>query len=218
MLRCGGTGVRDRLRERPVMTDDSESVALRPTVIDGKRQEDDYELIWRGLPIGRIMKPPTEPHWWWGCNVYGQPLAAGDRGQGINFKDCQLRFKIAWTRIRAGLTEEDIAIASRHAEKLAGQRPSNVDEQPKPEEIRSLENNRAAPRQRTLKAGTIEFSGGTIDCVVRNISETGAALEVASPMGIPTKFNLLISGNVAKRPCRVVWIKDKRIGVAFKRD
>ena len=198
------------------MTDDLESVALRPTVTDGKRQEDDYEVIWRDLPIGRIMKPPTEPLWWWGCNVYGKPLSASDRGQGINFKDCQLRFKIAWTRIRAGLTEEDIAIASRHAEKLAGQQPSNVDGQPKPEELRSLENNRIAPRQRTLKAGTIEFSGGTIDCVVRNISATGAALEVASPVGIPAEFNLFISGNIAKHPCRVVWVKDKRIGVAFK--
>jgi hypothetical protein len=204
------------LKAPHVMTDDSESVALRPTVIDGKRQEDDYELIWRGLLIGRIMKPPGEPHWWWSCNVYGQPLAASDRGPGINFKDCQLRFKIAWTRIRAGLTEEGVAIASRHAEKLAGQQSSDVDEQPKPEELRSLENNRIAPRHRTLKAGTIEFSGSTIDCVVRNISETGAALEVASPMGIPAEFNLVISSNIAKRTCRVVWVEDKRIGVAFK--
>jgi hypothetical protein len=204
------------LKARQAMTDDSESVALRPTVTDGKRQEDDYEVIWRGLPIGRIMKPPGEPHWWWGCNVYGQPPTANDRGPAINFKDCQLRFKIAWTRIRAGLTEEDIAVASRHAAELAEQQPSNADGQPKPEEIRSLENNRAAPRQRTLKAGTIEFNGGTIDCVVRNISDTGAQLEVVSPVGIPGEFNLLISGNIAKRPCRVAWVKDKRIGVAFK--
>jgi PilZ domain len=203
-------------KARQVMTDDSESVALRPTVIDGQRQEDDYEVIWRGLPIGRIMKPPSEPHWWWGCNVYGKPPAANDRGPGINFKDCQLRFKIAWTRIRAALTEEDISIAARHAEKLAEQQSSNVGEQPKTGELRNLENNRAALRQRVFKAGTIEFSGSTIDCVVRNISETGAALEVASPVGIPAEFNLLISGNIAKRPCRVVWVRDKRIGVAFR--
>jgi hypothetical protein len=133
------------------MTDDSESVALRPTVIDGQRQEDDYEVIWRGLPIGRIMKPPSEPHWWWGCNVYGKPPAANDRGPGINFKDCQLRFKIAWTRIRAGLTEEDISIAARHAEKLAEQQSSNIGEQPKTGELRNLENNRAALRQRVLR-------------------------------------------------------------------
>ncbi|MGO8911499.1 MAG: PilZ domain-containing protein [Bradyrhizobium sp.] len=198
------------------MIDDSESVALRPTVIDGKRQEDDYEVIWRGLPIGRIMKPPSDPHWWWGCNVYGQPVAPNDRGPGINFKDCQLRFKIAWTRIRAGLTEQHISIAAQHAEELAEHQSPNVDEQAKPEELRSLENNRAAPRQRIFKAGSIEFSGSTIDCVVRNISETGAALEVASPVGIPTEFNLMISGNIAKRPCRVVWVRDKRIGVAFR--
>jgi len=197
------------------MTDDSESIALRPTVIDGQPQQDDYEVIWRGLPIGRIMKPPSDAHWWWGCNVHGQPPAANSRGPGINFKDCQVRFKIAWTRIRAELTEQDISIAARHAEQSAGQPSSNADGQPKPEKLASLDNSRA-PRQRVLKAGVIEFSGGTIDCVVRNISETGAALEVASPMGIPAEFNLLISGNAAKRACRVVWVKDKRIGVTFK--
>jgi hypothetical protein len=198
------------------MTDDLESVALRPAVIDGQRQEDDYEVIWRGLPIGRIMKPPVEPHWWWACNVYGQPPSPNDRGPGINFKDCQIRFKIAWTRIRAGLTEEGISIAAGHAEQLAEQQSPSVEGQPKPEEIQSLENNRAAPRQRVLKAGIIEFHGGTIDCVVRNISETGAALEVASPVGIPPEFNLLISGKTGKHPCKVVWAREKRIGVAFR--
>ena len=54
-------------------TDDPESIALRPNVIDGVRQEDDYEVIWRGLPVGRILKQPDGQHWWWGCNVYGQP-------------------------------------------------------------------------------------------------------------------------------------------------
>jgi hypothetical protein len=162
------------------------------------------------------MKPPGEPHWWWGCNVYGQPLGPNDRGPGINFKDCQFRFKLAWARIRAALTEEDISVASQHAEQLAQQQPSNVSEQPTPEELQSLANNRAAPRQRMLKAASIEFSGSTIDCVVRNISETGAAIEVASPVGIPAEFNLVMPGNIAKRSCRMVWVKDKRIGVAFK--
>ena len=79
-----------------------------------------------------------------------------------------------------------------------------------------LENNRAALRHRVLKSGSIEFHGGVIDCLVRNISETGAALEVASPLGIPETFNLVISGDHSSRPCQVAWRKDKRIGVAFK--
>ena len=40
-------------------------------------------------------------------------------------------------------------------------------------------------RRRLLKAGTIEFGGGVIDCTVRNLSEFGAALDVVSPVGIP---------------------------------
>jgi hypothetical protein len=156
---------------------------------------------------------PTDPHWWWGCNVAGQPVAAIDRGPGINFKDCQVRFKIAWTRIRAALTEQDISLAARLAADLVGQQSANADAQPKTEELQSLENNhQAAPRQRILKAGSIEFSGGTIDCVVRNISATGAALEVASPVGIPAAFNLMISGDTVTHPCRVVWVKTSALG------
>ena len=47
---------------------------------------------------------------------------------------------------------------------------------------------RVATRKRVLKSGTIEFGGGVIDCAVRNLSETGAALSVESPVGIPSDF------------------------------
>jgi PilZ domain-containing protein len=193
--------------------DDLETIALRPTVVDGVRRDDDFEVLWRGLPIGRILKQPDNAHWWWGCNLYGQPATPGDRGPAINFKDCQVRFKLAWARIRPTLTDEAIAAATRHAETL--QPPSGAAGQAAPESLQVLENNRAALRQRVLKSASIEFHGGVIDCVVRNISETGAALEVASPLGIPETFNLVISGDHTSRPCQVAWRKDKRIGVAF---
>ena len=55
------------------MTDDDlETIGLRPAVVDGVRRDDDFEVIWRDLPIGRILKQPDNLHWWWGCNVYGQ--------------------------------------------------------------------------------------------------------------------------------------------------
>jgi hypothetical protein len=75
--------------------------------------------------------------------------------------------------------------------------------------------NRIAARRRTLKAGTIEFGGGGIDCTVRNISETGAALEVVSPLFIPDRFTLFVPSDQFKRPCHIVWRKEKRIGIAF---
>ena len=75
--------------------------------------------------------------------------------------------------------------------------------------------NRIAERRRTLKAGTIGSGGGGIDCIVRNISETGAALEVATPLFIPDRFTLFVPSDQFKRGCHIVWRKEKRIGIAF---
>ncbi|HET7885269.1 MAG TPA: PilZ domain-containing protein [Bradyrhizobium sp.] len=75
------------------------------------------------------------------------------------------------------------------------------------------EEHRVAARHRVLKGAKIEFGGGAIDCTIRNLSDTGAALDVTSPVGIPTEFTLVAEG--FHKPCRVVWRKEKRIGVTF---
>jgi hypothetical protein len=78
-----------------------------------------------------------------------------------------------------------------------------------------MDEHRIASRRRMLKAGTIEFGGGGIDCIVRNISETGAALEVATPLFIPDRFTLFVPSDQFKRACHIVRRKEKRIGIAF---
>ena len=75
---------------------------------------------------------------------------------------------------------------------------------------------RRAARRCELKAGVVSFGGAGITCTVRNISSTGASLEVASPLGISETFTLLIAMEHAKRACRVVRRKEKRIGVTFE--
>jgi len=75
--------------------------------------------------------------------------------------------------------------------------------------------NRGDLRSRTLKGASISFAGGSIDCTVRNISTSGAALDVASPLGIPDEFVLVVPTDHLRQRCRVVWRKEKRIGVAF---
>lgn len=79
-----------------------------------------------------------------------------------------------------------------------------------------VEEHRTAPRRRLLKAGKISFGGGAIDCTVRNLSDTGAALEVISPVGIPERFTLVVEADHRHLPCRVIWRKEKRIGVHFE--
>lgn len=76
-----------------------------------------------------------------------------------------------------------------------------------------VEDNRSAPRHRVLKGATISFGGGAISCTVRNLSVTGASLEVESPIGIPDSIVLELEGG--GRRCRVIWRKEKRIGVRF---
>ena len=83
-------------------------------------------------------------------------------------------------------------------------------------EVHAVDEHRTASRRRLLKVGKISFGGGAIDCTVRNLSETGAALEVSSPVGIPEQFTLVIEADHIHVPCRVVWRKDTRIGVHFE--
>lgn len=72
---------------------------------------------------------------------------------------------------------------------------------------------RATARKKT---GTIEFGEGVIKCVVRNMTELGAILDVTSPIRIPEHFTLALGTDGQRKYCRTVWWNEKRIGVAFE--
>ena len=78
-----------------------------------------------------------------------------------------------------------------------------------------MDGHRIAPRQRVLKAGTIEFSGSKVDCLIRNISATGTALEVNSPLWFPDVFVLVTTSDGSSRRCHIVSRSGKHIGVTF---
>lgn len=74
---------------------------------------------------------------------------------------------------------------------------------------------RIAPRYRVTKAARIEFGVAAIDCTVRDLSLTGAAIAVSSQAEIPDSFILAIPDDGLQLPCHVVWRREYRIGVAF---
>jgi hypothetical protein len=79
-----------------------------------------------------------------------------------------------------------------------------------------MDDRRKLPRHRTFKAGSIAFNrAGTIDCRVRNLSPIGACLEVASQLGIPDDFILVVESERLKQHCHVIWRTEARLGVAF---
>jgi PilZ domain-containing protein len=75
-----------------------------------------------------------------------------------------------------------------------------------------LDEKRGTQRQPILKAGTISFDSSGIDCLVRNMSDEGANLEVESQIGIPNSFDLVIDSEHSNHQCHVVWRKARRIG------
>jgi hypothetical protein len=67
---------------------------------------------------------------------------------------------------------------------------------------------RRAPRHRVLKAAKICWGAGAIDCTVRNLSSSGAALVVSNQIGIPEKFTLAVPGDGLRLPCMSCGVKD----------
>jgi hypothetical protein len=55
-------------------------------------------------------------------------------------------------------------------------------------------------------------------CVLSDISDTGARLDVEDAASLPDRFMLLLSGTgSARRRCRIVWRAPAQVGVAFER-
>jgi len=74
---------------------------------------------------------------------------------------------------------------------------------------------RIAPRYRVAKPAKIDHGGDKIDCIIRDLSATGAALEISNIVRIPANFVLIVPEDRLKLRCPVVWRKEFRIGVAF---
>jgi hypothetical protein len=74
---------------------------------------------------------------------------------------------------------------------------------------------RQTPRKSVLMSGAIEFAGTNINCLVRNMSICGAALDVSTCDEIPKIVDLVFKKDGTRIPCRVVWRQGEQIGVTF---
>jgi len=87
---------------------------------------------------------------------------------------------------------------------------------------KSVRDPRSSPRKKALTGAKVLWPTGTaviwpagtaVKCVVRNVSEKGAKIEVHSP--VPETFELVSDVDQSHRSCRVVWRKEPMIGVRF---
>jgi PilZ domain-containing protein len=75
---------------------------------------------------------------------------------------------------------------------------------------------RAAPRHRVMKPAQIGYGGEKYACTLRDVSTTGAALQLHHVMQTPDNFILLVPEDGLELVCRLVWRSGLRLGVAFE--
>jgi hypothetical protein len=78
------------------------------------------------------------------------------------------------------------------------------------------EEHRSSQRLRTYKGGRVNAERlPGVDCLIRNLSDKGACLEIDSALVPVDEFDLVILPEYLNRKCRVAWRTPKRIGVRF---
>jgi hypothetical protein len=81
-----------------------------------------------------------------------------------------------------------------------------------------MDEKRNNQRRRVLKSGKIVFANGSfsVDCTIRNLSDTGARLQVPTSVAIPDRFTLVDVHGGTRHEALVVWRRGDLLGVRFE--
>jgi hypothetical protein len=81
-----------------------------------------------------------------------------------------------------------------------------------------MQDRRESVRDKVFLGGVAEINerGSTMDCVVRNFSETGACVEFDSTTRLPEQMNLTIAHKGRSFLARMIWRQANRVGLAFR--
>jgi hypothetical protein len=79
------------------------------------------------------------------------------------------------------------------------------------------DNKRAAARLRSLKGAHLILPNriGTFRCTVRNMSKTGACVELPSTLSIPNRVTLKLDDGSPDHLSDVAWRTETRLGLHF---
>jgi len=81
-----------------------------------------------------------------------------------------------------------------------------------------MQERRKSIRSRVLKGGKLLLgTSSVLDCVLHNVTNSGARIQIANTVELPDRFNLTLDGGYSVRPCRVVWRSVTETGVEFVR-
>ncbi|MGQ0683817.1 PilZ domain-containing protein [Bradyrhizobium sp.] len=81
-----------------------------------------------------------------------------------------------------------------------------------------MQDRRQSARDKVFLGGIAEINdrGSTVDCVVRNINERGACVEIDEAARLPETVNLNIPRKGRSVLARMIWRQANRVGLAFR--
>jgi len=81
-----------------------------------------------------------------------------------------------------------------------------------------MHDRRQSVRDKVLYGGVAETDehGSTMDCVVRNISERGACVELEDAAKLPQEMNLTIARKGRSFLAKLIWRQANKVGLAFR--
>ena len=78
-----------------------------------------------------------------------------------------------------------------------------------------MQERRRSARKRTFLGGRVAFQGryATLDCTIRNLSETGARIAVDGSAILPDEFDFVVTRNDRAYRARLVWRSAEAAGL-----
>ena len=76
---------------------------------------------------------------------------------------------------------------------------------------------RQSVRQRVLKGAVAAFQNyrSTVECQLRDISQTGCRLRLISPQILPNTFSLRVTADKTTAECEIMWRRGNDVGIRF---
>ncbi|MBP1182519.1 pilus assembly protein PilZ [Methylobacterium sp. PvR107] len=78
------------------------------------------------------------------------------------------------------------------------------------------ENRRSVFRKNAFTIGSVVLAHGEAGCLVWDVTETGAQIEVEGDQVVPATFLLRLIEGAEPRPAAVAWRRGRRIGLTFE--
>jgi hypothetical protein len=75
---------------------------------------------------------------------------------------------------------------------------------------------RRAKRRPVLDMALIRIGRMSLSCIVYNLTDAGAALDIGSQSAIPDQFTLIVLPKTKIYFCNVIWRTNDRVGVSFR--